>query len=493
MKIVLSLFLLPVIAVADQAQQSLKWGADPSGGAPYVYLDPTNINKYIGFETEFMEALAEKMGYKPELVPYSWDTLVPALQRGEYDLIVNGFEATTDREEHILMSDPYYLFQLQVTVRKENNTIKSLADCKGHGCTVGALANSAAVRILKSQKINTKEYADPASPYQDLMTGRIDAVLADLPITMAYAAPNPRFKPAGDPQYRGAYVIGVRKGDEELLEKTNKAIKVLIQDGTLQKILTKWQLWDGLQPELEQGSSVILLGEIPADQFDWHGAIMRLSAGAGITALIGIGSMIIALLLGVPLAVILLRAPPWGRFFIGIFVEFFRGTPILVQLFFLYFGLPAIGITIPGWVTALVGLGLNYAAYESQVFRNAFESIPKGQWEAAASLGMSPFQIFKKIILPQGLRFALPPMTNDFVSLFKDTSVVFAISVWELATAYRELANSSQQYFLLSLVTCLYYLAMSVPLSRYARHLERSLKRQNKKKPARLILAESST
>jgi polar amino acid transport system substrate-binding protein len=150
-----------------------------------------------------------------------------------------------------------------------------------------------------------------------------------------------------------------------------------------------------------------------------------------------------------------------------------------VQLLFLYFGLPVLGIAMPGLLTALVGLGLNYAAYESQVYRAALDAIPKGQWEASYSLGMSPLLAFRRIILPQAFRIALPPMTNDFVSLFKDTSVAFAISVWELATAYRELANASGQFLLLGLIVSLFYLAMSLPMAHVARLLEQRLRERS--------------
>jgi polar amino acid transport system substrate-binding protein len=135
-----------------------------------------------------------------------------------------------------------------------------------------------------------------------------------------------------------------------------------------------------------------------------------------------------------------------------------------------------LGIAMPGMLTAVVGLGLNYAAYESQVYRAALDAIPKGQWEASYSLGMSPVLAFRRIILPQAFRIALPPMTNDFVSLFKDTSVAFAISVWELATAYRELANASGQFLLLGVIVSLFYLAMSLPMAHVARLLEQRLR-----------------
>ena len=184
--------------------------------------------------------------------------------------------------------------------------------------------------------------------------------------------------------------------------------------------------------------------------------------------------MVIAVVLGLPLAVGQSNGPPWVRVLCTVYVEFFRGTRV-VQLLFLYFGLPVIGIAMPGWLTALVGLGLNYAAYESQVYRAALDAIPKGQWEASIfPRHESGARISKDHT--EAFRIALPPMTNDFVSLFKDTSVAFAISVWELATAYRELANASGQFLLLGLTVSLFYLAMSLPMAHVARVLEQRLR-----------------
>jgi len=212
--------------------------------------------------------------------------------------------------------------------------------------------------------------------------------------------------------------------------------------------------------------------------FNWGEAIRRLARAALITVLLAFGAMAVALALGLPLAVGQMNGPAWLRALCTVYVEFFRGTPVLVQLLFLYFGLPKLGVAMPGWLTALVGLGLNYAAYESQVYRAALDAVPRGQWEAAYLLGMRPVLAFRRIILPQAFRVALPPMTNDFVSLFKDTSVAFAISVWELATAYRELANATGEFLLLGVVVSVFYLVMSLPLAHLARRLELRLRRR---------------
>ena len=275
-------------------------------------------------------------------------------------------------------------------------------------------------------------------------------------------------------------MIGLRKGDEALKAEVDQAIDKIIRDGTLETILKKWGLWNDAQVEYETpirtGTQAVYVQYTTTNvTFNWSEAIWRLTRAAGVTVFIALGSMVIAVLLGLPLAVGQWKGPAWLRALCTIYVEFFRGTPVLVQLLFLYFGLPVIGIAMPGWLTALVGLGLNYAAYESQVYRASLEAISYGQWEAAYSLGMSPLLAFRRIILPQAFRIALPPMTNDFVSLFKDTSVAFAISVWELATAYRELANASGQFLLLGVAVSAFYLIMSLPMAHLARMLERRL------------------
>jgi polar amino acid transport system substrate-binding protein len=318
------------------------------------------------------------------------------------------------------------------------------------------------------------------SAYRDLELGRIDAVLMDVPMEMYYARSNSRLKPAGEPFQRGTYNIGLRKGDEALKAQVDAAIDKIIRDGTLEKILRKWNLWNEAQVELqapiragENGSSVNF--DLTTASFNWREAIVRLARAALVTVLIAFGSMSIAVVLGLPLAIGQSKGPRWLQAVCTVYIEFFRGTPVLVQLLFLYFGLPALGLAMPGWLTALVGLGLNYAAYESQVYRSALEAIPRGQWEAAYSLGMTPLLAFRRIVLPQAFRIALPPMTNDFVSLFKDTSVAYVISVWELATAYRELANASGQFLLLGVAVSVFYLLMSLPLAHLARRLERRL------------------
>jgi polar amino acid transport system substrate-binding protein len=190
---------------------------------------------------------------------------------------------------------------------------------------------------------------------------------------------------------------------------------------------------------------------------------------------------LVAIAIGLPIA--LGRRSRIGplRWLATVYVEFFRGIPVLLLLYLIYYGLPGVadhlglpvGLRLPAFVAAVVGFGLNYGAYESEIYRAGIGSIPVGQWEAAASLGMSHGLTFRRIILPQAIRVILPPMTNDFIALFKDTSLVSTIAVVELTKQYQTLAKSSLQYAEIGLVTATLYLVMSVPLGYLSRYLER--------------------
>jgi polar amino acid transport system substrate-binding protein len=153
------------------------------------------------------------------------------------------------------------------------------------------------------------------------------------------------------------------------------------------------------------------------------------------------------------------------------YIEFFRGIPLYLLLFFMYYGLG-----VPAVTTAICGFGMNYAAYEAEIYRSAILSIPQGQWDAARALAMSGPLTFRKIIFPQAIRTALAPMTNDFVALFKDTAVVSVIAVRELTKEYQILATSNpttMNFIELGAVTAALYLIMSIPLGHLSRRLER--------------------
>jgi len=158
----------------------------------------------------------------------------------------------------------------------------------------------------------------------------------------------------------------------------------------------------------------------------------------------------------------------------GVYVELFRGTPVLLQLYVLYYGLAPL-LTLDAFTAAVVGLGLNYAAYESELYRAGLEAVPLGQSEAALALGMSRWLALRRIVLPQALRVALPGMANDFIALLKDSSLVSVITVVELTKQMTITAVDVRGWLGPGILCAALYLAMSYPLARLARRLERRL------------------
>jgi len=158
-----------------------------------------------------------------------------------------------------------------------------------------------------------------------------------------------------------------------------------------------------------------------------------------------------------------------------LYVEVVRGTPLVLQLYVIFFLLPEVQISIPAFWAAVIGLAINYSAYEAEIYRAGIQAIPHGQMEAALALGMSRRLAIRRVIVPQATRLVIPPVTNDFIALFKDTAVCSVITVVELSKEYYIQARSTGAIVELGLLTALLYLAMSYPLSLIAGRLERRL------------------
>lgn len=156
------------------------------------------------------------------------------------------------------------------------------------------------------------------------------------------------------------------------------------------------------------------------------------------------------------------------------YVNLFRGTPLLVQLLFMYYGLPYAGVNLPPVVAGVTTLALNSGAYVAEIFRAGIQSIPKGQMEAARSLGMSYLQAMRYVIIPQAFRVVIPPLTNEFVALLKDSSLLYVIQVPEIAYRARSLAAATYNATPYTLAALL-YLVMTIPLTRLADFTEKKL------------------
>lgn len=195
--------------------------------------------------------------------------------------------------------------------------------------------------------------------------------------------------------------------------------------------------------------------------------------GALVTVQISLLSMLLALVLGLVAAVAGLSRARLPRILAGFYVEVIRGTPLLVQLFIVYYGLPSIGVRLEPFMAGFLTLGAHYGAYLSEVYRAGIYAVDRGQWEAAASIGMSRNMILREIILPQAFKTILPPVGNYFISMLKDSALVATISVTELLRAGQLRVAITFRAMEIYLIIAAIYLAMSYALSLLIRHLER--------------------
>lgn len=470
----------------------LKWGSDSEGGAPYEYYDPNEPSKLIGFEVDIIKTISERLNLKEEMIQNEWDALIPALNRNNFDIASAGLEVTDTRKKEVNFTIPYYIYSQQIVVGKDNNSIKNPADLRGK--TVGTLSGSAALKILVDLgSVNYKLYSSVVGAYEDLVNERLDAVLLDLPIAIYYAKPNKALKFAGDPFGKGYYSMAVRKSDKILLDKINQILSDMIISGEMDKISKRWNIWTEYQKELmnfavnkeiyeknfldkEEVNSTVQTGITKKSAFDnLNKQLPLLVKGAFVTLKITILSMVFAIILGLSIAIIRVFAPSPLSFLAAAYVEVFRGTPLLVQLYIIYYGLPNVGIKLEAFTAAVLGLALNYAAYEAENYRAGIHSIPKGQMEAALSLGMTKAMALRRIIIPQAIRVVIPPVTNDFIAMFKDSSIVSVITMVELTKVYSYLASSTYNYMELGLITAGLYFLMSYPASVFARKIEKKL------------------
>jgi polar amino acid transport system substrate-binding protein len=469
--------------------QELVWAADAEGGAPYTFPDPGNPAHIIGFEVDLADALAARMGRKARFVQNQWDGLVPGLERGEYEVVINGLEITPERTEKINFSNPYFYSTLTITRRIDDARVQRAEDLRG--LRVGVLKVTFAERYVQSLgNVTVRSYDGQVQPFIDLALDRLDAVVMDTPIALYYAT-GPHVKNIELPAARMMFGIGIRKSNIELLNEINTALESLKRDGTLRKIYTDWGIYNVATaqafadpepvsnedaPRYREFLDAIRTKRTPKERFEQYTQYLPLLLrGALVTLEISALSMAVAITLGLLMAVLRVFGPSVIAWPVIGFIEVIRGTPLLIQLFIIFYGLPSIGIRFSPLWAAVIGLGVNYAAYEAENYRAGIQSIPHGQLDAALALGLTRIQTIRKIILPQAIRLVIPPVTNDFIALLKDSSLVSVITMVELTKMYNQLAATNYDYIGIGLLTAAIYFLLGLPIARLSRLLESRL------------------
>ena len=320
----------------------------------------------------------------------------------------------------------------------------------------------------------------------DLALGRVDAVVLDYVLAERGVSRNAGLVNQDADLGVGYYVGVLAPGQTVLRDRLDDILRQAMRDGRLEAIFRRWDMWNEDQPRLY---ARVLAGEsiemVPAaagtaSPSTWEAVRRYLPAlvrAAVITLILSCAAMALAVFIGVLIASGRVYGSRPLQVVLTGYVEVIRGTPLLLQLFVLYFGLASV-VRLPAFVAALIGLGLNYAAYESEIYRSALQAVPQGQLDAARALGFTDRQTLALVRGPQAFRLALAPMTNDFVALLKDSSLVSVITVVELTKQTSIFAANIGSWVVPGALCAALYLALSLPLARLARRIEKGWRPQ---------------
>jgi His/Glu/Gln/Arg/opine family amino acid ABC transporter permease subunit len=440
--------------------------------APFSYHDESG--QLVGYDVDVAKAVGDKLGVKVEFVETPWDSMFAALEANRFDIVANQVTINAERKAKYDLSDPYAIGQGVIVTRADDNSVKSLADLKGKIAAENPTSNWAELARANGARVESVDGF--AQAIKLLNQGRVDVVVNDSIAVYQYLAEtgDKTVKIAAQTDEKSEQGFAARK-DSGLLPELNKALKDLSNDGTLPKISEKYLKANVSGAPAQAGQEQVQprsAWKLIADNL-WPLAKAAITVTIPLTIISFILGLIIAL--GVALARLSKNRvlSNIARFYISLI----RGTPLLVQLFIVFFALPEFGIRIDPFPAAIIAFSLNVGGYAAEIIRSSIQSIPKGQWEAAETIGFNYVGALRRIILPQATRVAVPPLSNTLISLVKDTSLASTILVTELFRTAQNVAAPTFEFFALYGTAAVYYWVICLVLSFGQSRLERRLER----------------
>jgi His/Glu/Gln/Arg/opine family amino acid ABC transporter permease subunit len=436
---------------------------------PFSFSDPAS-GELAGFDVDVSAEVARRLGRPLRLVQTEWDGILAGLLAGRYDAIIGSMAITEERARRVDFTEPYYVSGAQLFIRDADAArvtgIASLSD----GARVGATLGTSYEHYITSEFPNLAVVTYKGEPdiFADMANGRLDGFVTDRlvgmhQIRMAGLA----FQPAGGLLYEERIGIPVRKDRPDLLAEINEALAAMGDDGTLAALEAKY--FARADASAGERTEVTLSNAAIAS---------RLARGFGVTVLVAVLSLGAGFVLAVPTGLVLHAGPAWARVPTRAIVDFLRGTPVLIQLFFVYFGAPQAGLNLSPLAAAVLTLAVNAAAYMAEVIRAGLLAVPPGQARAARALGMNRVQAFRFVVWPQAFRVALPPLMNSAVALLKDTALVSVISVGEVIREAQSIISITfdpmRYYFLVAVI----FFVFTFPLMKLAGRLEERIRRR---------------
>src|SRR5262245_1347784 len=371
---------IAALAVNVSAQTlELRWGGDAEGGSPVVEADPKDPSRVVGFEVDIAQLLAEGLGRTPRFIQTGFTTIDASVARGDFDIGLSGIEDSYARRIRLAVTVPYYRFREILTVRAADAPrFRSLADLRGR--RVATLAATLAFDLLtaaeKEHGLIVVPYEDDVHPYTDLTVGRVDAVLLDEVLAERGVRRHPGL--TNQPASVGVgYYVGILAPENTALRNRIDAIlKQAMRDGRLEAIFRRWKMWNDDQQALYRRVTADDSGSAPQPQSTaatlsvWDATrryFPSLLTATVITLALSVLSMALAIVVGILIASGRVYGPSPVKAVLTGWVELIRGTPLLLQLFVIYYGLATV-VQLPAFLAALIGFGLNYCAYGSELY-----------------------------------------------------------------------------------------------------------------------------
>jgi polar amino acid transport system permease protein len=481
--------------------------------ASYAPFESQNEQgKIVGFDIDIVRAAAARAGVEVRIVNTPWEGIFNALTQGDRDIVVSAVSITPERRASMAFSDPYFDARQLIAVAQAS-PVRKLADLKGLkvGVQTGTSGDEVVSKLLGKTSSDIKRFESTPLALKELEAGGVDAVVADNGVVINYVAHNAggHFKTVADPSFSTEkYGMALRKGDNALRLRLNQGLAALRADGSYDRIYANYFGAQALAAEAQAASAAALeTGPAdPASGLHWeilagygplfaHGLLVTLELTA-VAIAVGLGLGVVFGLVSSSadapppvdaLARVLLVA---ARGLTRAYVTFFRGTPLFVQILLVHFALmPALinadhGLLLSGaaarefrqahgaFLSGCVALSLNAGAYISEIFRAGIQSIHRGQTQAAYSVGLTHAQAMRHVVLPQAFRRMVPALVNEGVTLIKDSSLVSAIGLAELALAARTVAGAYSRYWEPYLAISAIYLVLTLLLSTLAKRLE---------------------
>lgn len=462
---------------------------DNSNGA--VPIEGTN--QYAnGYDVQIAKKIAAALGKEVLVVKTTWTGLIPALTSGKIDMIVAGMSPTEERKQEIAFSDSYYTSEPVVVVSKDGKYANATSINDFSGAKITAQQGVWHVNLLT--QLPGADVQTPMGDFsqmrQALASGVIDAYISERPEATTAEKANSNFKmltlnPGFETEAADATTaVGLRKDDDRI--NTVNEVLATISDSDRTKLMDQMITKQPVETDNSNESTSFFNQMVKIFKENWQ----QFLRGTGVTLLISIIGTIVGLIIGLLIGVYR-TAPkasqPILRFFhkifnalLNVYIEVFRGTPMIVQSMVIYYGTAqAFGLSIDRTIAAIFIVSINTGAYMSEIVRGGIFAVDKGQFEAATALGFSHNQTMRKIVLPQVIRNILPATGNEFVINIKDTSVLNVISVVELYFSGNTVATQTYQYFQTFMIIAIIYFILTFTITRILRYVEKRFDQDN--------------